>query len=123
MAGAVTNWSSIPAETVFPGITRQVTHGERQTVVRYIYAPGSIFPVHAHPEEQVTLVLSGVITFDVDGEKIELGPGGIAVIPPNVPHGATVLGDETVETLNTMSPRRVASPFAGTGGGAQGDRR
>jgi quercetin dioxygenase-like cupin family protein len=122
MPAATIAWAEIPPETVFPGITRQVVHGERQTLVRYVYAPGSIFPLHAHAEEQVTVVVSGTIRFDVDGRQIELGPGEVAIIPPNVPHGATVTGEEVVETFNALSPRRAASPFAGTMGGEQVDR-
>ena len=112
MPASVHDWEAIPSEQVFAGISRQVIDGERQTLVRYVYAPGSVFPVHAHPEEQVTVVLSGRIVFTVAGDRVELGPGQIAVIPPNVAHGATVEGDESVETLNTMSPRRSTSPFA-----------
>jgi quercetin dioxygenase-like cupin family protein len=105
-------WDDIPTEQVFPGITRQVVDTERQTIVRYVYQPGSVFPIHAHPEEQMTAILTGTIVFDVDGQRVELSAGQLAVIPPNVPHGATVEGSETVETINTLSPRRQASPFA-----------
>jgi quercetin dioxygenase-like cupin family protein len=111
MEAEPSDWSSIPAEEVFPGISRQVVHGERQTMVRYLYAPGSIFPIHQHPEEQITVVISGQIAFHVDSAERTLGPGGVAIIPPNVPHGAKVVGDETVETFNAMSPRRSVSPF------------
>jgi quercetin dioxygenase-like cupin family protein len=48
---------------------------------------------------------------------VELGPGGVAVIPANIPHGAVVVGDETVETYNALSPRRTSSPFAEPGRG------
>jgi quercetin dioxygenase-like cupin family protein len=105
------NWSDVPAETVMAGVTRQVIHGERQTMVRYVYAPGAVFPVHAHPQEQCTVVISGRIAFEIDGVVTELGPGGVLVIPGNVPHGARVVGDETVESFNALSPRREASPF------------
>jgi quercetin dioxygenase-like cupin family protein len=104
------NWSELPTEQVLPGVTRQVVHGERQTMVRYVYAPGSVFPVHAHSEEQCTIVISGRIQFDIDGVQTELGPGGILVIPGKVPHGARVLGDEIVESFNALSPRRAANP-------------
>jgi quercetin dioxygenase-like cupin family protein len=104
------NWQDLPVEEVLPGITRQVIHGERQTMVRYVYAPGSVFPQHSHPEEQITVVISGRIRFDVAGQIVELGPGGVATLPSGVPHGAVVLGDETVETFNAMSPRRSSSP-------------
>jgi quercetin dioxygenase-like cupin family protein len=111
-------WSEIPAEEVLPGIARQIVHGERQTMVRYVYAPGSVFPTHAHPEEQVTVVVSGRIAFEIAGERHELGPGDVAVIPPNVPHGARVVGDQTVETFNALSPRRDTSPVIAAAGEA-----
>lgn len=109
-----TDWASIPTQDVLPGISRQVIHGDRQTMVRYVYAPGSIFPVHQHPEEQITVVVSGRIAFTVNGNRVELGPGGVAVLPGNVPHGAEVIGDVTVETFNAMSPRRSVSPLGTT---------
>lgn len=114
----VTTWADAPTEEVLPGITRQVVHGERQTLVRYVYQPGAVFPVHAHPEEQVTVVVSGRIEFVVDGEKVTLGAGQVAVIPSSVPHGAVVIGDHVVETFNSMSPRRAASPFSARAGGS-----
>ena len=107
-------WSDVSAERVFPGVVRQVVHGRRQTLVRYVYEPGAVFPVHSHPEEQITVVVSGRLAFEIDGRRVELGSGHVAVIPAGVPHGARVVGDETVETYNALSPRRQASPFAAT---------
>jgi len=103
-------WSSVPVEPVLPGITRQVVHGERQSMVRYVYQPGSVFPLHRHPEEQITLVVAGRIAFEIDGRHLELGPGEVAVIPANMAHGARALGEGAVETYNALSPRRAASP-------------
>ena len=103
-------WADIVPDEVYPGVARQMVDGERQTLVRYVYQPGAVFPVHSHPEEQITSVLTGRIRFEVAGEPVTLSAGEVAVIPPNVPHGATVLGDEPVETLNTLSPRRNDHP-------------
>lgn len=103
-------WDALPAEEVLPGVTRQVVQGEKQTMVRYVYAPGAVFPVHHHPQEQVTVVVSGRIAFDVAGVEYQLGPGEVAVIPSGVPHGARVLGDTVVETFNALSPRRDDNP-------------
>lgn len=111
---APTNWSDIPKDEVYPGITRQVLHGEKQTMIRYVYAPGSVFPEHHHPQEQITTVLTGQIEFTVGGETVRFGPGDTGVIPGDVPHGATVIGDETVETINSLSPRRDAAPGPGS---------
>lgn len=104
------DWDSIPVEYPLPGIERQTVHGQNQTLVRYIYRSGSVFPVHQHPEEQITIVLSGCIDFTVDGAPITLCSGESAIIPANTPHGARVTGSDTVVTLNTMAPRRSAAP-------------
>ncbi len=109
-AVAVVSWDDVVTETVAEGIRRQTIHGEQQTLVRYWYAPGAVFPAHAHPEEQITIVLSGTISFTVNEQLVTLGPGQIATIPGGVPHGAAVVGSEPVETLNTLSPRRSSAP-------------
>lgn len=113
----VAAWGELAAVEVLPGIVRQTIDGERQTLVRYRYAPGSVFPAHSHPEEQITAVLSGRIAFEVAGERVVLGPGEVAVIPGGVEHGAAVIGDEAVETLNCLSPRRAVAPLTESGAG------
>ncbi|HEY3107318.1 MAG TPA: cupin domain-containing protein [Chloroflexota bacterium] len=106
------DWSAVPSEEVHPGITRQTIQGDRSTVVRYVYRAGAIFPRHAHPEEQTTVVLSGRITFFAEGREIALAAGQSLVVPPNVPHGARVDGDEVVESINVLAPRRERQPGA-----------
>lgn len=96
-------WRNVPVEQVLDGVTRQRHSGETFTVVRYTYQPGSVFPVHSHPEEQLTIVHSGEIEFDVGGEMVRLTGGSFAVIPGGVPHGARVLGDETVVSDNYIA--------------------
>lgn len=36
-------WETIEPECPQPGVIRQTVHGERQTLVRYRYAPGRFF--------------------------------------------------------------------------------
>jgi quercetin dioxygenase-like cupin family protein len=103
----VVRWEDLSAEVVLSGVHRQRVDAERMTVVRYVYAPGSVFPAHSHPEEQVTIVLSGEVEFDVAGATVRAGAGSVILIPPEVVHGARVLGDLKVETLNALSPRRI----------------
>jgi quercetin dioxygenase-like cupin family protein len=110
LSAGVVQWDALPVESPRPGIVRQTLHGDRQTVVRYRYAPGSVFPVHAHPEEQVTIVLRGTLALDVAGEESICGPGTVVVIPGGVLHGTRVLGEQEVETLNTFVPRRTSAP-------------
>lgn len=106
------DWTAVPIEDAGNGITRQTVHGGRASVVRYVYPPAAVFATHAHPEEQVTVVLSGRIVFATPDGEVELGPGGSLLVPPNVPHGARVIGDETVESINVLAPRRQAAPNA-----------
>ncbi|CAA9557733.1 MAG: hypothetical protein AVDCRST_MAG70-1419 [uncultured Thermomicrobiales bacterium] len=116
-APVVITWSDVPAEDAGPGVRRQVIHGGRHTMIRYVYSPGSTFASHAHPQEQVTVVLRGRIAFEIAGrdgglDRVEMGPGEVAVIPGGVAHGATVVGEETVETVNALTPRRDLAPHA-----------
>lgn len=103
MSGEVQTWKDIPEEEVFPGIFRQALVTASSTIVRYVYHPGCDFPVHSHPEEQITIVHSGEIEFSVDGQKVILREGQVAVIPGGTPHGARVLADEVVVTDNFIA--------------------
>ena len=104
------DWSAVPSEEVYPGVTRQTIHGARSTVVRYVYQPGAVFPEHAHPAEQTTVVLSGRITFFAEGRAIPLAAGQALTVPPGQPHGARVEGNEVVESINVLAPRRERGP-------------
>lgn len=102
-APRLVSWDDVPAEEMFDGIYRQAIETASATVVRYVYHPGCVFPVHRHPEEQITIVHSGEIEFTVGGEVIILSAGQVAVIPGGVPHGARVTGTETVVTDNYIA--------------------
>ena len=51
---------------------------------------------HAHPHEQVLLVLSGRVRMKIGGESYELGPREVAHMPPNVPHSLYAIEDTEV---------------------------
>jgi len=51
---------------------------------------------HAHPHEQVLLVLTGRIRMEIGGESHELGPREVAHMPPNVPHSLEAIEDTEV---------------------------
>jgi len=98
-------------EACKPGVKRAHWHGGPFTVIKYVYAPGSEFPEHSHDEDQVTVVVSGNIVFDVSGEKVELMPGETAYIPGGAPHSASVpKGGETVVSINVFHPPRKEHP-------------
>lgn len=103
-------WDDLTGEEVFEGIFRQSLAGEQSTVTRYTYAPGSIYPLHQHPEEQITVVHSGQIAFDIAGKRTILTAGSVAIIPGNTPHGAQVIGPETVVTDNYIPAGQRTAP-------------
>ena len=63
-------------------------------VLRYKAGEGA--EMHAHPHEQIILVLEGRIRMTVDGEVAEVRAGQAVHIRPNVPHRAEVLEDAEV---------------------------
>ena len=114
-AARVIDWDAVEATEPFSGVIRQAVITTTSTVVRYTYYPGCVFPVHQHPEEQVTIVHTGVIEFGVGGAPVRLHAGQVAIIPGGVPHGATVSGTETVITDNYIaSANRTPLQFEGS---------
>jgi quercetin dioxygenase-like cupin family protein len=57
--------------------------------------------------EQITQVISGTLRFRFGADRsevVDVEPGGIVVIPSNVPHEAQAIGD--VEEMDMWTPRR-----------------
>jgi quercetin dioxygenase-like cupin family protein len=63
-------------------------------VLRYKAGEGA--QEHAHPHEQILLVLSGKCRLTLDGEANIIGPGQAALIPPNLPHALAVIEDAEI---------------------------
>jgi quercetin dioxygenase-like cupin family protein len=93
-------------ETVVHGsIKCRMFHTDRLSLVRYEFPPRAVFPRHAHPEAQVTMVLSGVLMFDYGDRVDRHEQGDLVSIPPNVPHeGRTA--DEPATIVCVFSPPR-----------------
>ena len=67
--------------------------------------PHSVVERHAHPHEQVGVVLAGRAIFYIGEEEKTLQPGDLYRIPGNVPHRVVAL-DETVRALDIFNPIR-----------------
>jgi unsaturated pyranuronate lyase len=100
-------WEEVELETVNPGMKRRIVTGERMTVARIYFKDGFLVPQHSHDHEQITQVISGTLRFAFGEDRsrlIDVGPGGVVVIPSNLPHEALCIGD--VEEMDMWSPRR-----------------
>lgn len=110
MAGLVEigSFDALEPEHPFPGVERRYFHSERATVSRYEFQPGASFPLHRHPEEQLTFVERGEVAFTIDGVEHRLGPGAWSVVGGEIEHGITA-GPEGAAILAIVSPRRASS--------------
>lgn len=90
-----------------PGLEFRAVLGEHLLVNFVRYDPGTVVPVHAHEEEQMTFVLEGEFEFEVAGERRVVRPGTVVRIPPHVPHGARALDGPCFQVDAFSPPRRV----------------
>ncbi len=76
-----------------PGWTARVFHSQNMTFIYYEIAASAV-PLHEHHhlQEEVWNVLEGAIAITIDGREQVVGAGCAAVVPPNVPHSARVIG-------------------------------
>jgi len=88
--GTVTNLvdlESIPPIDLFGEAVRaRRVQGDNLTLAIVELAPDAIVPEHRHPNEQLGMVISGDVTFTLDGETRHLGPGGTWRILSMKPH-------------------------------------
>lgn len=105
------NWDAIPETIVHKTIKRKVFQTDKLTIIRYEFAPGSVFPRHSHPELQVTMVLSGALTFHYGDRHQRHEVGEVVAIPGGVPHEGRVGGEPTVAVCIFVPPK---SDLAGT---------
>ena len=97
-------WAGLPSEQINPSISRQYITADRVTIARFELKKGGVVPVHAHENEQVSFVISGVLRFTIDGRDIIVRAGELLQIPSHVPHGVDVLEDTLV--VDVFSPVR-----------------
>jgi len=98
------SWIDTKEELLDPKLTQQIFISKNVIVVQYVYKPGLEFREHSHPQEQITIVQSGILLAIIDGEKVELKVGDICLISPNVVHSVNVLGDEEVKSISIFTP-------------------
>jgi unsaturated pyranuronate lyase len=80
--------------------------GEQASLAVVELAPDAIVPEHVHPNEQIGICVTGSITFTIDDEERELGPGGTWRILSNHPHHA-VAGPEGAVVIDIFAPART----------------
>lgn len=84
--------SQVPPKMIFNGTVRgHYVHLDRSTCGEVHLDANVDVPIHQHPHEQFTYVVSGRFQFTVGNETTVLEPGMAALIPGNTPHGGRTL--------------------------------
>ena len=98
-------FAAMAAEDPYPGVRRRAFSSLNATVTTYSFEPGARFPIHSHPEEQVTLIEEGDVAFTAGDEVHELSAGAWSVVAGGLPHGIRA-GDHGARIVAIVSPPR-----------------
>lgn len=90
---------------IFPGVAIRTTAGEQIMLSLVTFEPHAAVPEHAHPHEQMGMMISGHLQFTVRGITRTLGPGDQWSIPGGVPHRVIALNEPAV-ALDVFHPIR-----------------
>ncbi|MEM1519856.1 MAG: cupin domain-containing protein [Pyrobaculum sp.] len=79
-------------------------HGANLTVAQFRLRAGCVVDRHSHTQEQITVVIEGVLEFDVGGRIFTATPGDVVYIPPGVEHSVKAITEAFV--VDSFSPPR-----------------
>lgn len=92
-------FDEIASEFVTPKYSKAfgpLVTGSQVEVGRLHFRAGEGAVEHAHPQEQIMVVISGRLRATLDGQTTELGPGEGFHAPPNATHQVTAVEDTFV---------------------------
>jgi quercetin dioxygenase-like cupin family protein len=72
---------------------------------------GHRLPRHTDSAEETIVVLEGRAQVEVGGERGELGPGGVALVPADVPHEVRSVGDGRLRFLALYADADVVTRY------------
>ena len=90
---------------IWDGIAARAIEGREMTFAVVELAPDTTVRMHQHPNEQVGMVMSGVLRFTVGAESRDLRPGDTYVVSGGTPHEA-VSGPDGAVVIDAFSPIR-----------------
>ena len=100
--------SPLPAQPRPEGTTRTDLQrhdlgipGREVLQARVDFAPGSSFPRHKHPGEEVIYVITGTVEYEIDGKWVTASAGDVLFVPDGVVHAARNTGTVPAAELAT----------------------
>ncbi len=76
---------------------------EKTMLTCFEVEPETLFDLHTHESEQITMVLEGSLYFDVDGKVYLVNAGDVIAIPSNVPH-SVFTKESSAKAVDAWSP-------------------
>jgi quercetin dioxygenase-like cupin family protein len=88
------------------GVKRKVlAAGGKLMAVEVHFDKDAVGSLHTHPHEQISYVLSGRVSYEIEGEKQILSKGDSCYVAPNLSHGVIALEENTI-LLDVFTPLR-----------------
>jgi quercetin dioxygenase-like cupin family protein len=103
--GVFEHLDGIRPQAIWEGVVARAVNGERMTMSVIELDPSAHVPEHRHENEQLGLVLHGMLTFRVGDETRECRPGETYRILANTPHEAKA-GPEGAVVMDVFAPIR-----------------
>lgn len=106
MSHTLHDLESMPWERVTDQFERKLVSGTKVMMAHLRLAKGCRVPMHSHPNEQISYIISGKLRFLVgDGEEeVLVGAGQVLELPSDLPHSAVALEDTV--GIDLFSPPR-----------------
>ena len=101
------SFDQVPETEGFPNNFRRAVIGLELGVNQIRWVHPTELPEHSHPDaEQAIVVTEGEVEFTIDGQRLHLGVGDVAIIPRHVPHSGRSLGADA-RFVEVFAPARV----------------
>jgi mannose-6-phosphate isomerase-like protein (cupin superfamily) len=78
--------SIINVSELTTGNLKGAEHGASISLILDHSEPGHGPRLHRHPYDETWVVQRGHLTFQLDRQQLDVGPGDIVIAPPGVPH-------------------------------------
>jgi len=95
----------LPSKEMAKGVTLRSAYLENVMVTFVDLDAGAVVPNHSHPHEQISVMISGKLRFNVDGEEKIVSAGEVVLVPSNVEHGVEAFDGPAV-AYDCWSPIR-----------------
>ncbi len=98
-------YEQLPLTTLTEGAYSHLLFGQSILLSFLTMKAGTIFEIHAHPEEQLMYVIEGYCDQIVRDKIYRVQAGDVIYMPSNVPHGA-FLREVDCKVIDVFSPPR-----------------